>query len=455
MAKTSTVKNSKTGKTSKNSPTKEKKIKAKAKAPRSTGKQLTGKQSTGKQSTGKQSTGKNAASNLPPTLADSARGAQSPIRVPKTELFNALVQADKELLEALNKKIDLERQYFELSCALDEPTADSANPLSLGARYSDWNLDHQRIESVVLANRGRIGGASQSCVRAVFREALGDVRASVHPTRVAYLGPEFSYTHLAALKYFGTGVELIPVSSIAGIFEQAQSEECDFGVVPIENSTDGRIVDTLDMFTKTKVKISGEAVIPISHCLIGNLPRSAIKTVYSKAQALSQCRDWLAKCLAGARLVPCNSTTQAVELAIAEADKGVAAIASMEAAKAYEVDVLVKNIADNPDNHTRFVILSKHSYDRKGNDKTSVMFQLKHVAGSLADALNIFKRNRLNLTWIESFPVHGSDNEYLFFAEMEGHFKDLKIRRAIDALSKRSVRLEILGSYPAAAKLEN
>ena len=229
------------------------------------------------------------------------------------------------------------------------------------------------------------------------------------------------------MKYFGTGVELIPVSSIAGIFEQAQSGECDFGVVPIENSTDGRIVDTLDMFTKTKIKISGESIIPICHCLIGNLPRSSIKTVYSKAQALSQCRNWLAKCLSGAELVACNSTTQAVELALAGADKGVAAIASMEAAKAYEVDVLVENIADNPDNRTRFVVLSKNSYDRKGNDKTA-----------------------LNLTWIESFPVHGTDNEYLFFAEMEGHFKDLKIRRAIDALGKRSIRLEILGSYPAA-----
>ncbi|MBQ3350437.1 MAG: prephenate dehydratase [Thermoguttaceae bacterium] len=367
-----------------------------------------------------------------------------------SQLRSQLVEADKALLDALNKKIELERKYFELNCGQEKTVTDAKNPLALGSRYTDWNLDHQRIESMALCARRQSGGASENCVRAVFREALGDVRASVHPTRVAYLGPEFSFTHLAALKYFGTGVELIPVSSIAGIFEQAQSGECDFGVVPIENSTDGRIVDTLDMFTKTKIKISGESIIPICHCLIGNLPRSSIKTVYSKAQALSQCRNWLAKCLSGAELVACNSTTQAVELALAGADKGVAAIASMEAAKAYEVDVLVENIADNPDNRTRFVVLSKNSYDRKGNDKTALMFQLKHVAGALADALNIFKRNHLNLTWIESFPVHGTDNEYLFFAEMEGHFKDLKIRRAIDALGKRSLRLEILGSYPAA-----
>lgn len=367
-----------------------------------------------------------------------------------SQLRSQLVEADKALLDALNKKIDLERKYFELNCGQEKTVTDAKNPLALGSRYTDWNLDHQRIESMALCARRQSGGASENCVRAVFREALGDVRASVHPTRVAYLGPEFSFTHLAALKYFGTGVELTPVSSIAGIFEQAQSGECDFGVVPIENSTDGRIVDTLDMFTKTKIKISGESIIPICHCLIGNLPRSSIKTVYSKAQALSQCRNWLAKCLSGVELVACNSTTQAVELALAGADNGVAAIASMEAAKAYEVDVLVENIADNPDNRTRFVVLSKNSYDRKGNDKTSIMFQLRHVAGALADALNIFKRNHLNLTWIESFPVHGTDNEYLFFAEMEGHFKDLKIRRAIDALGKRSVRLEILGSYPAA-----
>lgn len=382
--------------------------------------------------------------------------ALSPAGSDLAELRSQLVEADKALLDALNKKIELERKYFELNCGQSKTVtgkgdgADGKSAMPLGSRYTDWNLDHQRIESMALCARRQSGGASENCVRAVFREALGDVRASVHPTRVAYLGPEFSFTHLAALKYFGTGVELIPVSSIAGIFEQAQSGECDFGVVPIENSTDGRIVDTLDMFTKTKIKISGESIIPICHCLIGNLPRSSIKTVYSKAQALSQCRNWLAKCLSGAELVACNSTTQAVELALAGADNGVAAIASLEAAKAYEVDVLVENIADNPDNRTRFVVLSKNSYDRKGNDKTALMFQLKHVAGSLADALNIFKRNHLNLTWIESFPVHGTDNEYLFFAEMEGHFKDLKIRRAIDALGKRSVRLEILGSYPAA-----
>ena len=403
----------------------------------------------GSKGKGNGANGKRAAVSPKPETVSQPKALQSSTSE-LSQLRSQLVEADKALLDALNKKIELERKYFELNCGQEKTVTDAKNPLALGSRYTDWNLDHQRIESMALCARRQSGGASENCVRAVFREALGDVRASVHPTRVAYLGPEFSFTHLAALKYFGTGVELIPVSSIAGIFEQAQSGECDFGVVPIENSTDGRIVDTLDMFTKTKIKISGESIIPICHCLIGNLPRSSIKTVYSKAQALSQCRNWLAKCLSGVELVACNSTTQAVELALAGADKGVAAIASMEAAKAYEVDVLVENIADNPDNRTRFVVLSKNSYDRKGNDKTSIMFQLRHVAGALADALNIFKRNHLNLTWIESFPVHGTDNEYLFFAEMEGHFKDLKIRRAIDALGKRSLRLEILGSYPAA-----
>ena len=403
----------------------------------------------GSKGKGNGANGKRAAVSPKPETVSQPKALQSSTSE-LSQLRSQLVEADKALLDALNKKIELERKYFELNCGQEKTVTDAKNPLALGSRYTDWNLDHQRIESMALCARRQSGGASENCVRAVFREALGDVRASVHPTRVAYLGPEFSFTHLAALKYFGTGVELIPVSSIAGIFEQAQSGECDFGVVPIENSTDGRIVDTLDMFTKTKIKISGESIIPICHCLIGNLPRSSIKTIYSKAQALSQCRNWLAKCLSGAELVACNSTTQAVELALAGADKGFAAIASMEAAKAYEVDVLVENIADNPDNRTRFVVLSKNSYDRKGNDKTSIMFQLRHVAGALADALNIFKRNHLNLTWIESFPVHGTDNEYLFFAEMEGHFKDLKIRRAIDALGKRSLRLEILGSYPAA-----
>ncbi len=369
-------------------------------------------------------------------------------------LREKLLQADKELLEALNKKVDLELKCFSQQAPIAPygtgPERTLPGSPQMGTRYTDWNLDHQRIETIALFNRSKHGAASENCVKTVFREILGEIRRQHHTTRVSYLGPTFSFTHLAAMRYFGTSAELVPVSSIAGIFEETQSRQCDFGIVPIENSTDGRIIDTLEMFTKTQVKISGEVQMPIHHCLIGNLSREKIQKIYSKPQAISQCRDWLSKHLSGVELCESNSTAQAVQMAGESPQSGIAAIASAEAAKMYEVDILAENIEDNPGNKTRFVVLGKEYYPRKGKDKTAVLFQLHHVTGSLAEALSIFKRNHLNLTWIESFPVRNSENEYLFFVEMDGHIRDLKIRRALDGLSKRTIRIDILGSYPAA-----
>lgn len=368
-------------------------------------------------------------------------------------LRERLLQADRELLEALNKKVALEKKCFSQQASAVPYGAGAEKNLPgspvMGSRYTDWNLDHQRIETMALANRNKPDGASETCVRTVFREILGEVRRHHHLTRVAFLGPAYSYTHLAAMRYFGNSAELVPVSSIAGIFEEVDSNQCSFGVVPIENSTDGRIVDTLEMFTKTKAKISGEVIMPIRHCLVGNAARNQIKKIFSKPQAISQCRNWLSTHLSWAELCESSSTTQALEWALANPGKGYAAIASAEAAKANEADIIAENIEDNPDNKTRFVVLGKNYYPRKGKDKTAVLFQLRHVVGALAEALNIFKRNHLNLTWIESFPVRGQDNEYLFFAEMEGHVRDLKIRRVIDALCKRTIKCEVLGSFPA------
>ncbi len=202
------------------------------------------------------------------------------------------------------------------------------------------------------------------------------------------------------------------------------------------------------MFTKLPVKISGEIQIPVHHQLLGNIPREKIRRIFSKPQALSQCRKWLSHHMNGVQLQEISSTTAAIEASLADPEKRSAAIAGVEAAKAYEIDILAENIEDNPFNMTRFAILGTEYYPRKGEDKTSVMFQLSHTSGTLADALTIFKRNRLNLTWIESFPIPGELNAYLFFVEMEGYVRDLKVRRALSALQKKTIRLEILGSYP-------
>lgn len=282
----------------------------------------------------------------------------------------------------------------------------------------------------------------------VFRELDSATLNLIRRERVGYLGPEYSYSHLAAIAHFGQGAELLPIASIGGVFEAVIRGDAAYGIVPIENSTDGRIVDTLDMFVKLPVKICGEIPTPIHHNLLGIGTLNEIVEVQSKPQALSQCRNWLAKHLPKARLVPSTSTTAAAEAAAQDAT--IAAVASRQAGVNYGLGVLAENIEDSPDNVTRFAVIGLHSAARTGRDKTSLMFELAHAPGALADALNIFKQHRLNMTWIESFPKKGSQNEYLFFVELEGHADDAPVRSAIEQLALSVVKVELLGSYPRA-----
>ena len=185
----------------------------------------------------------------------------------------------------------------------------------------------------------------------------------------------------------------------------------------------------------------------IHHSLLAKCPRAEVKEVYSRPQAISQCRNWLAKHLPAARTIEVTSTSTAAQLAGEK--PGAAAIASLQAGVEYGLDVLAENIEDNPDNTTRFAVIGGQVPERTGNDRTAMLFQVEHRPGALADAMNIFKRNKLNLTWIESFPIPGTARGYyLFFVEMEGHQTDARLRRAVAALERKALRLEILGSFP-------
>jgi chorismate mutase / prephenate dehydratase len=330
-------------------------------------------------------------------------------------------QLDRRILELLN-------QRAQLGGAIDPASA------------AEWAVAH---------NPGPLGDVA---IRGIWRELASGIRALAQAVRVAYLGPEYSYSHIAALERFGASAELVPVATIASVFEEVERGQCQFGLVPIENSTDGRIVDTLGTFAKKPLTITGEVLLRIHHTLLGKGARSEITEVYSKPQALSQCRQWLAKHLPAARLSEMSSTTKAAQLA---AEKpGIAAIASRQAGVAYGLDVLAANIEDNADNVTRFAVIGGESPPRTGKDKTSLMFQIHHRPGSLADVMNIFKRGKLNLTWIESFPLPGAKAEYLFFVELEGHAADLKVRRALSALEAKTMKLTVLGSYPKATPVE-
>jgi chorismate mutase / prephenate dehydratase len=213
----------------------------------------------------------------------------------------------------------------------------------------------------------------------------------------------------------------------------------------MENSTDGRVNDTLECFSRSPVRICGELQLRIHHCLLGVCSRDEIGTVYSKIQPLSQCRNWLSTHLPHVALSEISSTAGAVE--VAKSRPYSAAIASRQAGLHYDLPVIVENIEDNADNITRFAIISSVPGTKTGRDKTALMFEIVHEPGALADTMGIFKRAKLNMTWIESFPIPGHRGRYLFFVEFVGHHAEARAKRAIATLAKKSLRLEVLGSY--------
>lgn len=292
------------------------------------------------------------------------------------------------------------------------------------------------------SNRGPL---ADTAIEAVFREVASGCRELAKATQVAYLGPKFSYSYLATVERFGESVDLVPVTTIAAVFEELNGGHANYGVVPLENSTDGRVVDTLGMFARMPIRICGEVQLRINHNLLARCRREEIREIYSKPQALSQCRNWLAKHVPSAQLLEMTSTAAAAQLAATK--DGVAAVASRLAASTYGLDVVAACIQDNQNNITRFAVIGGDAAPRTGRDKTAVMFEIAHEPGSLADAMVIFKRAGLNMTWIESFPIIGSTSEYLFFVELEGHQNDAKLKTALASLQRKTVRLEVLGSY--------
>lgn len=265
------------------------------------------------------------------------------------------------------------------------------------------------------------------------------------PTTVAYLGPKYSYSYLAAVKHFGQGVSLNPVANIEAAFEEVTRKQSTFAVVPIENSNDGRVVDTLGMFARTPAQICGEVDLPIHHCLLGIGSRAEIQQVHSKPQALSQCRGWLATHLPHAELVEARSTASAAALASQSAAVG--AIASEEAGIHYRLKMIDRHIEDHEHNVTRFVIIGNEEPAPTGTDKTTLMFQLEHQPGALANAMVAFQNANINLTWIESFPMPNCPSEYLFFVELVGHREDEHVKAALQNLTEHTRRLDVLGSF--------
>ncbi len=285
----------------------------------------------------------------------------------------------------------------------------------------------------------------------LFREIMSACLALESKLRVAFLGPEGTFTQEAALKHFGHSIDTVPLAAIDEVFREVESGSVHFGVVPVENSTEGVINHTLDMFMLSPLQICGEVELRIHHHLLGKGEGDewqVAEKIVSHQQSLAQCREWLDTNYAGIERIAVSSNAEAARIAAAE--PGVLAIAGDSAARIYELKVIAANIEDRPDNSTRFLVIGDLATTPSGSDKTSLLLSGKNRAGSLYRLLTPLARRKINMTRIESRPSRRSPWEYVFFIDIDGHIKDRRIAQALKLLERESAFFKLLGSYPKA-----
>lgn len=339
---------------------------------------------------------------------------------------------DARILDLLHERLDLAAKVGEIK---------HRDGLDIYAPDREEEL-LRRLEA---RNAGsRLPAAS---LRAIFREIISASINLEKPLTVAFLGPEATWTHQAALAKFGSSVTLTPCCGIPEVFAEVRAGRADFGVVPIENSTEGSVGQTLDGLMESELTICGEELLRIDHNLAGRGPKEAIRRVFSHAQSFGQCRLWLRANLPGVELTPVASNALAAKLA-AE-DPSAAAICGRLAADLHHLPLLETSIQDVPDNTTRFVVLGRIETAPTGADKTSLMVVLQDRVGALHQALEPFRANNVSLLRIESRPSRRKKWEYIFFIDIPGHARDEAVARAIEGLKEQAASVRVLGSYPA------
>jgi len=294
---------------------------------------------------------------------------------------------------------------------------------------------------------GNPGPFPEEGIRRVFREIISASLSLEEKMKVAFLGPQATFTHVATMRQFGLSANLVPQKSIPAVFDEVLRSRAHYGVVPVENSNEGIVSHTLDMFMDSDLKINAEILLEISHDLLsrsGDLGQ--VRKVVSHPQALAQCRQWLEDNLPEVPLVDVASTALAAQL-VAE-DESAAAIASEQAGALYGLKVVKAKIEDNPNNFTRFLVIGRNTPARSGHDKTSIMFSVKDQPGILHRMLEPFSSRGVNLCKIESRPLRKKAWEYIFFLDLDGHIDDAPVTAAIDDLRQHCQFLKILGSYP-------
>jgi chorismate mutase / prephenate dehydratase len=290
------------------------------------------------------------------------------------------------------------------------------------------------------------GPMTDDSLRAIYREVMSSALSLEKSMNIAYLGPEATFTHQAAIRKFGSSLRYSAQKTIADVFAEVTKNRADYGVVPVENSTEGVVTHTLDMFVESELKIVAQIILPIQHCLLTNGGRGRIKKLYGHPQTLGQCRGWLQNNLPGVEIIETSSNARSAELAAKERNS--AAIAGLLAAERYGLQVVESDIQDNSANATRFLVLGRKCSPPTGRDRTSLMLSVTHKVGALHQALNAFRRFKLNMTKIESRPSKRKAWEYYFFVDCEGHKDDRPVARAIAELQKQCNFVKVLGSYP-------
>jgi len=354
---------------------------------------------------------------------------------PLSELRDKIDAIDKQILHLINARA---------TCAMEV----AKTKIAEGEQGTFYRPDR---ESLVLRRIRELneGPLSDETAMRFFRELMSACLALEKPLEVAFLGPEGTFTQQAAFKHFGHAVKTVPSATINEIFNSVESGNCQFGVVPVENSTEGVISHTLDRFLSSPLKICGEVEIRVHHNLMGLVENlSEINEVYSHQQSLAQCRQWLDRHLPHAQRIAVSSNAEAAKLA--SVNKNTAAIAGVVAAELYELSILEKNIEDEANNTTRFIIIGQQTSAPTGNDKTSLVVSTGNQPGALHRILEPFAKHGIGMVHIESRPSRQGLWDYVFFIDIEGHSCDKVVAEALDSLKHNVGMLKLLGSYPKA-----
>ncbi|MCK5902897.1 MAG: prephenate dehydratase [Cocleimonas sp.] len=362
----------------------------------------------------------------------------APLVTTLSDIRERIDTLDTQILDLLSQRAQCAEQVGEVKRAAGEKDINFYRP----------EREAQILRRMVSLNKGVL---QDEQITRIYRSIISSCLGLEQRLSIAYLGPEGTYTHSATQKHFGEGVDLLPLASFPHIFREVEAGTVDYGVVPIENSTEGVVSHTLDLFVHSPLKICGEIYLPIHHhlmCQSSTLTYPEVTTIYAHQQALGQCRQWLDTNLPNVERVALSSNAEGARLVQNEAHS--VAIAGQAAAELYQLHTLQRNIEDNTNNTTRFLVIGHQEIPPSGDDKTTLLISAKNRSGALYHLLQPLSYYGLDMTRIESRPSQNTNWEYLFFMDISGHVEDKKVSAALNELEAEAELFRVLGAYPKA-----